>query len=886
MEVTVGKRLGPYEIVSRIGAGGMGEVWRARDTRLDRSVAIKVLSTDFAGQADLRARFDREARTISQLNHPNICTLYDVGHEDGIDYLVMELLEGETLADRLVKGPMPVAEVFRYGAQISDALARAHRQGITHRDLKPGNVMLTKSGAKLLDFGLAKTLAAANPSSAPEDATQHKPLTQEGTVLGTFQYMAPEQLAGEAADARTDIFSLGAVLYEMATGTPAFSGKNRTSLIANILGVNPRPISELQPLTPPALERLIQRCLAKDPDDRWQSAADVAEEMKWLGQSGVSGISTSGTRVNARRGDRTAWVVAAIATAAAIGFFVASQMARRVVPPPIFSTLAPAVGNEMWFGGPTGGALTISPDSRYMTYVGTGADGIGRIWVRDLRSRDVRALAGTENGEYPFWSPDSRHLGFFVNRKLKKIPVEGGASVEICDVYEPRGGSWGRDGVIVLAPHWRGPISRVSATGGKPVEVTKLDPSRNETTHRWPSFLPDGKHFLYFVGSHTADTTSGDNAIWIGSTEGGEPRLLLRARSNVTFAAGHLLFLLEQRLVAQRFDPDSFELEGDAVTLAEGVRYEKGFFRAVFAASETMLMYQIGGMESKVLTSWINRKGETIGSLADSDLNRGVSIAPNGKMTAVVVGDPGDIWLYDLVRGTPSRFTFDPWQEMDVVWSPDSKTLLYWSDRDTQLDIFRKSIGSPETLWLGDKSVDEVPLDWSTDGRFILVAKTKVGGREGSDLWIHPDVSGEKAVPFKASPFHESDGRFSPDGKLIAYVSDESGRNEIYVASFPEPTETLLISSKGGVAPRWRGDGRELYFIAGSDEILSVPIVSSLPLATGPPTSLFRAPIAFEPNAYYDVTADGEKFLIVQPEVIDEEPLTLVANWTSVLKQK
>ena len=885
MTLSAGSRLGPYEISGKLGAGGMGEVYRARDTRLDRSVAIKVLSTDFAARADLRARFDREARLISQLNHPNICTLYDVGHDNGTDYLVMELLEGETLADRLARGALPVAEVLRCGAQLAEALARAHRQGMTHRDLKPGNVMLTKSGAKLLDFGLAKTLAGAQPSSSRDEATQHRPLTQEGTVLGTFQYMAPEQLAGEEADSRTDIFALGAVLYEMATGVPAFSGKNRTSLIANILGVDPRPVSELQPLTPPGLDRLIQRCLAKDPDARWQSATDVAEELKWM-QSSASGISSPGMRPDGRRWHRLPWILTALAVAAAAAFLVGLRMQGRLPSLPIYSSITPLTGNEFWFGGPGAGGLTISPDSRYVTYIGGESNGVGRIWIRDLRSGNSRALAGTENAEYPFWSPDSRQIGFFLNRKLKTISVEGGPSVDVCDVNEARGGSWGRDGTILFTPRWRDPIFRVAATGGKPVAVTKIDRSRNETTHRWPSLLPDGKHFLYFVGSHTAETTSGDNAIYIGSLDGAEPRLLLRARSNVTYAGGHLLFLRDQKLVAQRFDPDSFELKGDPVPIASGVRYEKGFFSAVFAASDTMLVFQAGGAETKARLSWTNRKGETIGKFAEPEVFWDVAIAPDGKTAAICVGDPCDIWLYDLTRGIRNRFTFDPWQEQAPVWSADSKALLYWSDREIQVDIFRKALGSSETLLLGDKNFNEKPLDWSRDGRFVIYSKQAAAGGGGQDLWIYPTDPPAKPYPYLVSPFIKPAARLSPDGRLIAYVSNESGRNELYLGTFPTPSDQVILSANGGLAPRWSGDGRELFFVTPGGEIVSVPVISSAPLAVGTPTSLFRAPISFSPDPYYDVTSDGQRFLINEREDVQEEPVTLIANWTSLLAQK
>ena len=892
MTIAPRTRLGPYEILAPIGAGGMGEVFRAKDTRLDRHVAIKVLPASMSSNPDLRQRFEREAKTISSLNHPHICALYDVGHQDGTDYLVMEFLEGETLEHRLAKGALPIDQALRYGIEIAEALEKAHRQGITHRDLKPGNIMLTQSGAKLLDFGLAKyrqQIEGAPLAGITGMVTeQKKNLTAEGTILGTFQYMAPEQLEGSEADARTDIFAFGAVLYEMVTGRRAFEGKTKTSLIAAIVDRDPPPITSLQPLSPPALERVIKTCLAKDPDDRWQTAHDVLLQLRWIHEAGSQAGVAAPVRKRAVRRESAAWIVAGIAVAAAIALFLNPRMAQHnAALLPYYGSISPPAGTEFWLGGPNAGAMTISPDSRYLTFVSPDKDGTGRIWVRDLHSREVRALAGTEGAWYPFWSPDSRQIGFFLNGKLKAIPVAGGASVEICEVNEPRGGTWSREGIILLAPHWRDPIHMVPAAGGKPVAVTRLDQSRSETTHRWPLFLPDGRHFLYFAGSHTSESTSGNNAVYVASLNGDSSRLLLRARSNVIYAAGHLLFLREQTLVAQRFDADSLELEGEPVPLAEGVRYEKGFFQAVFAASDTVLAYQGGGSETKALLNWISRKGETLGTLAESGVYYDVSIAPNGNVVAVTFGDPADIWLFDLARGSRSRFTFDTWEEARPTWSPDSKTILFWTNRNVQDDVLRKTIGSSEeTPFLVDARVHEKAQDWSSDGRFVAVSRQALKGPVNSDIWIHPTDPSAKPFPFAATSFSEWDARFSPDGKLLAYVSNESGRDEVYVGSLPGSGEKTLISNDGGWAPRWRGDGREIYYLARNGKMMAVPIVSSSPFTTGAATPLFQVPIVFAPDPFYDVTADGQRFLISQPERTVEEPVTLVVNWTSTLKQK
>ena len=887
-----GARLGPYEISGPLGAGGMGEVYRARDTRLDRSVAIKVLPSALSSHPELRARFQREAKAISQLNHPNICTLYDVGHHEGTDYLVMELLEGESLADRLARGPLPVIDVLRYGAQIAEALGVAHRQGITHRDLKPGNVMLTKGGAKLLDFGLAKAARAVIASSPDAETFQvaegDRPLTGRGTILGTFQYMAPEQLEGLEADARTDIFALGSVLYEMVTGTRAFDGKTRTSVIAAIVDRDPPPITAVQPLSPRGLEDVIRTCLSKDPDDRWQSALDVAMQLRRIGSAAVEPADPVRLSRHTRRG----WWVAGGALLALLGLLALvalipgfAEPDRAGVSVPIYGTIPPPPGSELVFSGPGAGVLTISPDGKWMTMEAMMDGGDWRLWLRRVDTGEVRTLPGTEGAEYPFWSPDSRQIGFFSNRKLKIMSVEGGAAVEICDVNEPRGGSWGTGGVILFTPHWRDPIYRVAATGGKPEAVTKFDSTRNETTHRWPLFLPDGRHFLYFAGSHTAEATSGDNAVYLASLDDLTPRLLLRARSNVVYAGGHLLFLRGQKLVAQRFDVDSLKLEGEAVSLADGVRYERGFFQGVFAASENLLVYQAGGTESKSQLNWISRAGEKLAAATGPDVYFDVSIAPNGRVAATAIGDPADLWLFDLERGSRSRFTFEAWQELSPRWSPDSSTLLFWTDRNVQVDTLTKDVGSnTETLLLSDPTLHEQPLDWSRDGRYIAVSKAPADNGSSRDIWIHPTEGGGQPYLYAGSPFAEGDARFSPDGSKLAFVTNETGRDEVYVDDFPRPGRRVLVSSAGGLSPRWRADGRELYYVAPNGAMMAVSIPSLEPFEAGVPQELFRAPIVFAPDPYYDVTGDGQRFLLNQPEEGEEEPLTLVVNWRGLLE--
>ena len=522
--LTPNTRLGPYEIVSLLGSGGMGEVYQALDTRLDRTVAIKVLPHHLSADPSLRERFDREARAISSLTHPHICALYDLGHEEGIDYLVMEYLEGESLADRVTRGALPVEQVLRYGVEIADALDHAHRQGLIHRDLKPGNIMLTKSGAKLLDFGLVKFQSPDEVGKLTSLPTENRALTQEGTILGTFQYMAPEQLEGRDADARTDIFALGAVLYEMATGRRAFQGASKASLIASIISAMPEPISSVQPLTPPALERVVQVCLAKDPDRRWQSAHDIAEELRWISEAG-SQAGVASVVVTHRRNRERLWLgSAAIGTVIAIVLGAMLWKARRVEPRSLHASFVPPPGVSLSVNDNDASSLTISPDGRYLTFCGVTADSRKSLWLDRLDTGEMKPLAGTEKGFAPFWSPDSRSIGFFSFGKLKRIDVSGGPAVPLADAPDGRGGSWSRDGVIIFAGYWRDSIHRVSANGGAVTTVSRVDEEHGETTHRWPIFLPDGKRFIYLAGTHRAGAESELNAVYLGSLDSGVSR--------------------------------------------------------------------------------------------------------------------------------------------------------------------------------------------------------------------------------------------------------------------------------------------------------------------------------------------------------------------------
>ena len=870
MQIEPGTRLGPYEIVSHLGAGGMGEVWRAKDTRLERSVAVKILPAELASNAQLRTRFEREARAISQLNHPHICTLHDVGSEQGTDYLVMELLEGETLAERLVRGALPLPDVLRYGAQIADALDRAHRSGVVHRDLKPGNIMITKSGAKLLDFGLARSTASA-PSN-PETKTEHMPLTAEGTIVGTYQYMAPEQLAGEEADSRTDIFALGAVLYEMLAGRRAFEGKTKTSLIGAIIGGQPQPVSQIQPMTPPALEHVIMRCLAKEPEERWQNAHDVAEELRWIGNA--SGIPVAARApVAKRRFDRVLVPAVILLLLATAGLGWALWRERTKTTPVRRSSLVAPPGQKLVLSQFASSALTISPDGRYVTYATDDAIS-APLWLHDLQTGEVRKFA---NGHSPFWSPDSRSIAFWSDGKLRRMDAAGGPSQLITDGGNGRGGTWNEDGTILFTPYWRNELYRVPASGGARVPVTKLDPALGETTHRWPWFLPDGKHFLFLAGSHKTKADSDVNAIYIGSLDSPERTLLLRARSNVLYANGHLIFVRENQLMAQPFDADSRKLTGEPVRIAPDVTSVPGFFRSEFAVSrDGTLVYFTGPSEGKRALKWLKESGEELSVVAELELGGDLDLSPDDKVAAVTAGDPTDLWLVDLERRTPSRFTSETMQEYLPVWSPDSSRIAYASDGTDDLVVMIKGIdglsGAKPIFTM--KGKNSLPTHWSSDGKVLLVVVgPKYGGAR--DIWAVP-VDGTKAYPLVATEFDEWPALFSPDMRWIVWSSDESGRPELYVKPHGRPGPRRQLTSTGVEGMIWRPGG-DIHFV-GSDGMHMKIAVSGdtfgLPVVVG----------KVRPSIVnFDFARDG-RLLAIEEQPFEASPLTLVTNWPGLVR--
>jgi serine/threonine protein kinase len=898
MFLAPGDKLGPYEIVGPLGAGGMGEVYRARDTRLERTVAIKILPGNISADPVAKQRFEREAKTISSLNHPHICVLHDVGSQDGVDYLVMECVEGETLAKRLEKGPLPLEQVLRSGAQIAVALDKAHRSGVVHRDLKPGNIMLTSSGAKLLDFGLAKpTGPLVGGMTLTAAATQTTPVTAEGTIVGTIQYMSPEQIEGKEVDGRSDIFSLGAVLYEMLTGQKAFQGKSQLSVASAILEKEPPPISSIKPMTPATLDHAIRRCSAKDPEDRWQAARGLALELNWIGESG----SQAGAPVISERGGRTrrewfAWGIAAIATALATTLAVGLVLRLRKEEPRVIRTsILPPDNARFAPVGVSGGPAAISPDGNLLVIPARNDAGEGLLWVRSLDSLTARPLQGTQEASYPFWSPDSRFIGFFADGKLKKVEASGGPIQPLCDAVDGRGGTWNKEGIIVFTPYITAGLFRVADSGDTPLAVTKLDESRAETSHRWPYFLPDGRHFLYFARGKAS-------GIYLGSVDSQDTKLILPSEAQAAYSpsGGHLVWWREGSLLAQSFNATRMELSGSAVPVAEHVLFSESQSVAIFSISQNGIMVlQNGGTLNADQLSWVDRSGKPVGKVPIGQANLAhVRISPDGQKIAVTSSDPAgfakaDVWLFDLARGVHTRFTFSQ-SARDAVWSPDGNRVAYASKTAKGTGLFVKSATatSKEELLLDSPEVKR-PWSWSGDGRFLAYMQQDVQPtKDKFDIWILPMSGDRKPFAFLQSDYEKDAPVFSPNGRWIAYSSEESGAAEIYVASFPDAATKLQVSNHGGFSPVWRRDGKELFYLSMGGQLMTVGVANEgSGLRLEAPESLFlmgfslsRGGTPLFQRQPFDVSPKGDRFAVTSFATVKAEPLTLVMNWDAELK--
>ena len=865
-----------------------GEVYKAKDTRLDRTVAIKILPEHLAENPERKQRFEREAKAISQLNHPHICTLYDIGEQDGIDYLVMEYIEGETLAERLKRGPLPLDEALEYGIQIADGLEAAHRAGIVHRDLKPGNAMLTKSGIKLLDFGLAKVLAQESDAGASDAPTKQRDLTKEHAILGTLQYMAPEQLEGKAADSRTDIFAFGALLYEMVTGQRAFEGESQASLISAIMSSEPRLISELQSMSPPGLDRIARRCLEKDPDERWQTAKDLTAELAWVAERDPRDGGPD-TRSNTHAGrDFLAWGVAVVATIVAMGLAATRNdrvPTNRSVTEFVITPPEAAAFSHLYLRA----SPVVSPDGRLVAF--SARDSVGeRIWVRSLDSLEARPLEGTDEPFGLFWSTDSRSIGFYRDGALRKVDVRGGPPQTIAKHPAVSwGGTWNAEGVVLFSPFW-GPVHRVRSGGDISEPLTTLDPSREEIDHRRPQFLPDGEHFLFDVRSREAE----HRGTYVSSLTAPETkRLILRGTQEVQYASpGYLLFAREGNLLAQRFDVDSLETIGEPIAVGKQVAVFYG--GGSFSASTNGVLAYRRPYTTDYRLAWFDRQGNHLSTLPVPAGAQSPEISPGGSQFAFERWAPEtgtrDIWLFELSRGVASRFTFDPSDDSDPTWSPEGSHIAFSSRRGGYQSLYQKDAeGSVEVEMIHQAEGEEWPMGWSPDGQHILYSRWSAA--ESNALWLLPLSGSREASPMFDSNFEESQGRFSPDGTWVSYTSNESGRNEVFLQPFPPTGASVQVSTEGGTSARWRGDGNELFYLAADEKLMVVQLNwSDGNLRPSTPQALFTVPTSGIPigvglRFLYDVSNDGERFLI-QTVMRKSSPadMVVVLDWTAELE--
>jgi serine/threonine protein kinase/Tol biopolymer transport system component len=885
MTIAAGRRLGAYEILAPLGAGGMGEVYRARDSRLGREVAIKLLPEALASDRDRLSRFEQEARSASALNHPNIITIYEIGMADSISYISMELVQGRTLRDLILEGLPPARRLLALAAQIADALARAHEAGIVHRDLKPENVMVTREGVvKVLDFGLAKLTL---PESAEISAmpTLAQPETQPGIVLGTIGYMSPEQASGKKVDFRSDQFSIGSILYEMAAGKRPFSRATAAETLAAIIRDEPEALDSSSPRVPVALRWVIERCLAKDPEERYASTRDLARDLAHL-RDHVSEVSQAASAVVPRRRSRRRALLwsTGLLLASALGVLAGRKLrpdepalrpARFTIPVPPGATYLPSEVSR---------AVTVSPDGTRVV-IEAISRGRRRLYLRRLDSEEFAELEGSLDASAPFWSPDGRSLAFFAEGKLKKIPAAGGSPVELCDAPFATVGTWNREGTILFTKLSPQGIYRVSDRGGEAAIVRVPDAARKERGLSWPHFLPDGRRYL-FLASSAPGAAATD--LRLGSLDSKESRSLGSPGSRVEYAApGYLLHVREGALFARPFDERKAQLEGDPQLLAANAHYFYGPNHAAFSVSQTgVLVYQVARASSRLV--WFDRAGKDAGSLGQPSVVKGLRISPDGTRAAVDILErrwgTSDIWVFELGSGVATRLHSDPGDENMPLWSADGAKVFYRSDRTGPPDIFEMAIAVPgsEKPLLQAPGVQQ-PEDASRDGR--LLAYLNEVQSTVWNIWLLPLAGGErKLLPWLPTRFNQTSPRFSPDGRWIAYESDESGDSEIYVALTEGGGEKRRLSPSGGKRPRWRRDGKELYYIAPGGFVMALTVTPGARPETGAPVPLFRVDSEIE---NYDAAADGSRFLLAMPaEKVRESPIRVILNWPAALEKE
>jgi serine/threonine protein kinase/Tol biopolymer transport system component len=887
MSLAKGTSLGPYVIAELIGAGGMGEVYKATDTRLNRTVAIKVLPQHFSENREMRQRFEREAQTIASLNHPHICVLHDIGRHEDVDFLVMEYLEGETLARRIERGALPLADALKVAIEVADALDKAHRQRVTHRDLKPSNVMLTPSGAKLLDFGLAKPKHSQSADASSQSPTRSD-ITEQGAILGTMQYMAPEQLEGQEADARTDIFAFGTILYEMVRGSRAFKGNSQASLISSIMTAEPAPLSTVTGDVPFGLDHVVKKCLAKDPEDRWQSARDLADELQWIGDGeDVPSLQTAPER----KKSWLPWALFALASVLTITLAVAGFVYVRGRSEPEearFLVSVPAASGAT--------DIAVSPNGRLIAFVAGTADGGTALFVRPVASVEFRQLAGTEGAIQPFWSADSRSVGFVSDNRMKIVDLAGGSPQDLGIALNQivcSGSTLNEDGEIIWAP---GPglgstLFLRSIGGGEERSISTLDTKLQESGHFWPHFLPDGRHFLYFARSSEPN----NSAIYVGSLDSPERTRIPGAESMAVYTEpGYLVFRRGETLWAQPFSTSKLMVTGDPVRIADQIAIGPNGFGAFSVSRNGVMAYRVGGPAPSRQFVWFDRAGNRLGTAGEPGLfNYNFDLSADAKQVAVARLNPDtsqfDIWVIDWARGVPTRFTFDPalGSYGNVVWSPDGSRIAFTSERQGNRDIFVKLTGgtTEETPLLATTN-DEWVEDWSKDGRYIIYGAS-IPNNSGH-IYALPTFGDMKPFLVIQSSAADDEPRLSFDGKWLAYNSDESGTHQVYIVSFPEPDRRRQVTASGGSQPRWRKDGKELYYLAPDGKLMAVDIAAGeTTIDSGTPRLLFDTHLTVDQiRDQFAVTADGQRFLVETTiAAATPAPITVVLNWTAVLRK-